>query len=38
LKYKGEETYLKIGNGNIIREFATIHGTVTGDGKRQSEQ
>lgn len=32
LKYRGEETYLKIGNGNIIREFATIHlGTVTGD-------
>jgi len=36
LKYKGEQTYLKIGNGNIIREFATIHlGTVTGDGERQ---
>jgi UDP-N-acetylglucosamine acyltransferase len=34
LKYKGEETYLKIGNGNIIREFATIHpGTITGDGE-----
>lgn len=34
LKYKGEETYLRIGNGNIIREFATIHlGTVTGDGE-----
>lgn len=34
LKYKGEETYLKIGNRNIIREFATIHlGTVTGDGE-----
>jgi len=32
LKYKGEETWLRIGNGNIIREFATIHpGTVTGD-------
>jgi UDP-N-acetylglucosamine acyltransferase len=32
LKYKGEETYLKIGNRNIIREFVTIHlGTVTGD-------
>ena len=32
LKYKGEETYLKIGNTNIIREFVTIHlGTVTGD-------
>lgn len=34
LKYKGEETYLRIGSGNIIREFATIHlGTVTGDGE-----
>ena len=34
LKYKGEQTYLRIGNGNIIREFATIHpGTVTGDGE-----
>ncbi len=34
LKYKGEETYLRIGNDNIIREFATIHlGTVTGDGE-----
>jgi UDP-N-acetylglucosamine acyltransferase len=34
LKYKGEETYLHIGNGNIIREFATLHlGTVTGDGE-----
>jgi len=34
LKYKGEQTYLKIGNGNIIREFATIHpGTITGDGE-----
>ncbi|MBJ6725959.1 acyl-ACP--UDP-N-acetylglucosamine O-acyltransferase [Geomesophilobacter sediminis] len=34
LKYKGEETYLRIGNGNTIREFATLHlGTVTGDGE-----
>jgi UDP-N-acetylglucosamine acyltransferase len=34
LKYQGEETYLKIGDRNIIREFATIHlGTVTGDGE-----
>jgi len=32
LKYKGETTWLRIGNGNIIREFATLHpGTVTGD-------
>src|SRR6266568_3977133 len=34
LKYRGEETYLKIGDRNIIREFATLHlGTVTGDGE-----
>ncbi|NMC74493.1 MAG: acyl-ACP--UDP-N-acetylglucosamine O-acyltransferase [Geobacteraceae bacterium] len=34
LKYRGEQTRLRIGNGNIIREFATIHlGTVTGDGE-----
>lgn len=34
LKYKGEETYLRIGDGNTIREFATINlGTVTGDGE-----
>jgi UDP-N-acetylglucosamine acyltransferase len=34
LKYNGEETYLRIGNGNTIREFATLHlGTVTGDGE-----
>ena len=32
LKYKGENTWLKIGNKNIFREFVTIHpGTVTGD-------
>jgi UDP-N-acetylglucosamine acyltransferase len=32
LKFKGEETWLKIGNRNIFREFVTIHpGTVTGD-------
>lgn len=31
LKYKGEECWTRIGNGNTIREFATIHrGTVTG--------
>lgn len=34
LKYRGEETYLKIGDRNIIREFATLHlGTVTGNGE-----
>lgn len=31
LKYRGEECWTKIGNNNMIREFATIHrGTVTG--------
>jgi len=31
LKYKGEECWTRIGNGNVIREFATIHrGTTTG--------
>ncbi len=31
LKYRGEECWTRIGNSNIIREFATIHrGTVTG--------
>jgi len=34
LKYRGEETWTRIGDGNIIREFATIHrGTVTGTGE-----
>lgn len=34
LKYRGEETWLVIGNRNIIREFATLQpGTVTGIGK-----
>lgn len=34
LKYKGEETWLKIGSGNIIREFATLQpGTLTGIGE-----
>jgi len=32
-KYKGEETYLKIGKENIIREFVTIHrATAEGTG------
>ncbi len=31
LKYKGEECWTRLGNNNVIREFATIHrGTVTG--------
>ena len=34
LKYKGEKTWLRIGNGNTVREFASLHlGTVTGDGE-----
>jgi UDP-N-acetylglucosamine acyltransferase len=32
--YKGEKTFLQIGDRNIIREFVTLHrGTVKGDGK-----
>ena len=34
LKYKGEETYVIIGDNNIIREFVTINrGTSFGGGK-----
>ncbi len=34
LKYKGEECWTRIGSGNMVREFATIHrGTVTGNGE-----
>ncbi|AJE03721.1 acyl-ACP--UDP-N-acetylglucosamine O-acyltransferase [Geobacter pickeringii] len=34
LKYQGEETWLRIGNHNIIREFTTLQpGTVTGIGE-----
>ena len=33
LKYSGEETYVKIGRGSIMREFVTIHrGTAEGGG------
>jgi len=33
LKYRGEETWVEIGDGNIIREFATVNrGTVGGGG------
>ena len=32
LSFKGQKTYVKIGNGNTFREFATIHrATVEGD-------
>lgn len=34
LKYRGEECWTRIGNNNMVREFATIHrGTVTGHGE-----
>jgi UDP-N-acetylglucosamine acyltransferase len=34
LRYNGEETYVIIGNNNIIREYVTIHrGTPFGNGK-----
>lgn len=34
LKYRGEECWTRIGDNNLIREFATIHrGTVTGIGE-----
>ncbi|AAR35640.1 acyl-ACP--UDP-N-acetylglucosamine O-acyltransferase [Geobacter sulfurreducens] len=34
LKYRGEETWLRIGNRNVIREFTTLQpGTVTGIGE-----
>lgn len=34
LKYKGEESWLIIGNNNIIREYVTLHrGTVSGGGR-----
>lgn len=36
LKYRGEETWLVIGNRNIIREFTTLQpGTVTGIGRTE---
>lgn len=31
VKYKGEETYVRIGAGNLIREFTTVH-RATGEG------
>lgn len=36
LKFKGERTYVKIGSGTVIREFATINrGTASGGGVTQ---
>ncbi|MBF0227019.1 MAG: acyl-ACP--UDP-N-acetylglucosamine O-acyltransferase [Desulfobacterales bacterium] len=36
IKYQGEETHLKIGNGTVIREFVTINrGTTFGGGLTQ---
>ncbi|MGA8891118.1 MAG: acyl-ACP--UDP-N-acetylglucosamine O-acyltransferase [Anaeromyxobacteraceae bacterium] len=33
LKYRGEDTLLEVGDGNVIREFASVHtGTVGGGG------
>lgn len=32
LKYQGERTFTRIGDGNVIREFATIH-RATGEGR-----
>ena len=33
LKFSGEKTFVKIGSGNVIREFVTIHrGTAEGSG------
>jgi UDP-N-acetylglucosamine acyltransferase len=33
LKYRGEETRLEMGDGNVVREFASLHtGTVGGGG------
>jgi UDP-N-acetylglucosamine acyltransferase len=34
LKFKGEQTYLKIGERNIFREFVTIHRGTQGGGGR----
>ncbi|MFW5487419.1 MAG: acyl-ACP--UDP-N-acetylglucosamine O-acyltransferase [Desulfovibrio sp.] len=34
LAYKGEETWVEVGENTVIREFATIHrGTIQGNGK-----
>jgi UDP-N-acetylglucosamine acyltransferase len=33
LKYKGEPTYLEIGNENTFREFVTVNRSTTGEGK-----
>ncbi len=34
LKYHGEECWTRLGNGNMVREFATIHrGTASGHGE-----
>ena len=31
-KFHGEQTFLKIGDGNIMREYVTIH-RASGDGE-----
>lgn len=32
LKYKGEDTWVVLGDKNVVREFVTIHRAATGDG------
>lgn len=32
LKYSGERTFLEVGDGNILREFISIHRGTSGDG------
>src|SRR5580765_6006223 len=33
LKYKGEPTYLEIGDGNVFREFVTVNRSTSSEGK-----
>jgi UDP-N-acetylglucosamine acyltransferase len=35
LKYRGEPTYLEIGDENTFREFVTVHRSTTSEGKTQ---
>src|SRR3954452_12665623 len=35
LKYRGEPTYLEIGDGNTFREFVTVNRSTAGTGKTQ---
>jgi UDP-N-acetylglucosamine acyltransferase len=38
LKYKGEPTYLEIGDENVFREFVTVNRSTTGEGKTRIGQ